>query len=97
MNAKTLIAPLPDTSQSKTGGEDQSIQKKESDLDLRVIDIFGALLTTKLLLGENQEPDRLDFKLSEQSRFLKGGRRMMPIYTAYVFENIFKKRKKKIF
>jgi phospholipase A2 len=60
-------------------------EKEHANLHARVIDTFGSLLTAKLLLEKDVEPQREDFKLSHQKRFLKGGKKMMPIYTAYVF------------
>jgi hypothetical protein len=61
------------------------VEKEYANLEARIIDTFGSLLTAKLLLEKDVEPQRNDFKLSRQKRFLKGGKKMMPIYTAYVF------------
>lgn len=60
-------------------------EKEHANLTTRVIDTFGSLLTAKLLLDKDLEPQRQDFKLSHQKRFLKDGKKMLPIYTAYVF------------
>jgi len=62
------------------------VQKRALDLPLRVIDVYGSLLAAKLLVGQDPESQRLDFKLSQQRRFLEGGKQMMPIYTAYVYQ-----------
>jgi cytosolic phospholipase A2 len=61
------------------------VEKEHASLESRIIDTFGSLLAAKLLLKEGLEPQRQDFKLSQQKRFLKGGKKMMPIYTSYVF------------
>ncbi|CAG8572805.1 10206_t:CDS:10 [Funneliformis mosseae] len=59
--------------------------KKEIGLNIQPIDTFGCLLNAKLLIGkdpESQRRDYKDFKLSQQKRFLEGGKKLMPIYTA---------------
>uniref|UniRef100_U9THW9 Lysophospholipase n=1 Tax=Rhizophagus irregularis (strain DAOM 181602 / DAOM 197198 / MUCL 43194) TaxID=747089 RepID=U9THW9_RHIID len=58
------------------------VEKEHANLKARVIDTFGSLLTAKLLLEKDLEPQRQDFKLSQQKRFFKDGKKMMPIYTA---------------
>ena len=63
------------------------VQKKTIDLPLRVIDVYGSLLAARLLIGQDPESQRQDFKLSQQKRFLEGGKQMMPIYTAYVYQS----------
>ncbi|CAG8544901.1 1882_t:CDS:10 [Paraglomus occultum] len=57
-------------------------QKKQTGLNTGIIDIYGALLATRLLLGNDPVNQTRDFKLSEQKRYLKGGKHPMPIYTA---------------
>ena len=59
-------------------------QKKQTGLNAGIIDVYGALLATRLLLGDDPVNQAKDFKLSEQKRYLKGGKNPMPIYTAYV-------------
>ncbi|CAG8461573.1 5682_t:CDS:2 [Ambispora leptoticha] len=57
-------------------------QKKLSNVKCKVIDMFGSLLASRLLLGEEPTSQHQDFKLSAQRRFLVGGKNPMPIYTA---------------
>ncbi|CAG8479875.1 3856_t:CDS:2 [Ambispora gerdemannii] len=56
-------------------------QKKLLNLKCRIIDVFGSLLASRLLLGEESTNQYQDFKLSAQKRFLAGGKNPMPIYT----------------
>ncbi|CAB4491949.1 unnamed protein product [Rhizophagus irregularis] len=58
------------------------VEKEHANLKARVIDTFGSLLTAKLLLEKDLESQHQDFKLSQQKRFFKDGKKMMPIYTA---------------
>ncbi|CAJ0911753.1 2227_t:CDS:2 [Entrophospora sp. SA101] len=58
------------------------IEKKLSGADIGIIDIYGALLAARLLLGDDSQTQFKDFKLSEQKRFLEGGKNPLPIYTA---------------
>ncbi|CAG8443343.1 11240_t:CDS:2 [Ambispora leptoticha] len=57
-------------------------QKKQTGIECGPIDMFGVLLASRLLLGDDPTIQRPDFKLSQQKRFLAGGKNPMPIYTA---------------
>ena len=73
------------------------IGKMDAGLSLQLVDIFGSLLAAKLLVGHDPKTQRLnfgDFKLSQQRQYLKGGKKMMPIYTAYVTEKISRVKQK---
>lgn len=58
------------------------VEKKAEGLDLHVVDVYGSLLGARILVGRDPESQRQDFKLSQQRRFIEGGKQMMPIYTA---------------
>ncbi|CAJ0763286.1 20148_t:CDS:2, partial [Entrophospora sp. SA101] len=58
------------------------MEKKLSGVDVGIIDVYGALLAARLLLGDDSQTQFKDFKLSEQKRFLEGGKNPLPIYTA---------------
>lgn len=66
------------------------VQKETMDLPLRVIDVYGSLLAARLIIGTDPESQHQDFKLSQQKRFLEGGKQMMPIYTAIYHERPWK-------
>jgi cytosolic phospholipase A2 len=59
-------------------------QKKQTGLKTGIVDVYGALLAARLLLGDDPVNQTKDFKLSEQKRYLKDGKSPMPIYTTYV-------------
>ncbi|CAI2174221.1 16345_t:CDS:10 [Funneliformis geosporum] len=66
------------------------VQKEGLDLPLHVIDVYGSLLSARLLIGNDPDSQHQDFKLSQQKRFLEGGKQMMPIYTAIYHERPWK-------
>ncbi|CAG8578957.1 8825_t:CDS:2 [Ambispora gerdemannii] len=57
-------------------------QKRQTGIDCGPIDVFGSLLASSLLLGNDPISQHPDFKLSQQKRFLEGGKNALPIYTA---------------
>ncbi|RHZ76965.1 hypothetical protein Glove_187g76 [Diversispora epigaea] len=58
------------------------VQKKASGVDLSIMDIFGALLAAKLMIGPDPTNQLGDFKLSEQQKYIEGGKSPMPLYVA---------------
>jgi phospholipase A2 len=64
------------------------VQKYSKNRVLTLVDAFGTVLATRLLIhrerdGDNGEwVDPLDFKMSQQSRWVNYGDQPLPIYTA---------------
>ncbi|CAB4407718.1 unnamed protein product [Rhizophagus irregularis] len=82
---KGLLKALSNNSSPETAVElvfGGLVEKKAEGLDLHVVDVYGSLLGARILVGHDPESQRLDFKLSQQRRFIEGGKQMMPIYTA---------------
>jgi phospholipase A2 len=84
-NPRGVLKALSNNSSPETAVElafGGLVEKKAEGLDLHVVDVYGSLLGTRLLVGKDPESQRQDFKLSQQKRFIEGGKQMMPIYTA---------------
>ncbi|CAG8781137.1 19512_t:CDS:2, partial [Dentiscutata erythropus] len=62
------------------------VQKKDSGIHLSLIDIYGALLAAKLLIGPDSNTQSSDFKLSSQKKYVEGGKNMLPLYAA-IYDN----------
>ncbi|CAG8705141.1 3825_t:CDS:2, partial [Dentiscutata heterogama] len=62
------------------------VQKKDSGIHLSLIDIYGALLAAKLLIGPDSTIQSSDFKLSSQKKYVEGGKSMLPLYAA-IYDN----------
>ncbi|CAG8733642.1 13608_t:CDS:2, partial [Acaulospora morrowiae] len=58
------------------------LQKKNTGMKLTIMDLYGALLAVKLMLGSDPSKQHSDFKLSHQRKYLEGGKNMMPLYVA---------------
>ncbi|CAG8546060.1 20154_t:CDS:2 [Racocetra fulgida] len=58
------------------------VQKKDSGIHLSLVDIYGALLGAKLLIGHDPTIQSLDFKMSSQKKYVEGGKKPLPLYAA---------------
>jgi cytosolic phospholipase A2 len=84
-NPRGVLKALSNNSSPETAVElvfGGLVEREAAGLKLNIVDVYGSLLATRLLVGEDPESQRQDFKLSQQKRFIEGGKQMMPIYTA---------------
>ncbi|KAF0539673.1 FabD/lysophospholipase-like protein [Gigaspora margarita] len=55
-------------------------EKKIADVSVDIMDLFGALLATKIMLGPDPSKQYDDFKLSRQRKYIDGGKDLLPIH-----------------
>ncbi|CAG8580694.1 11773_t:CDS:2 [Diversispora eburnea] len=85
INAHGILQGLADTTNQKLAvglSFGSLIQKKASGVELSIMDIFGALLAAKLMVRTDPTNQLGDFKLSEQQKYIEGGKSPMPLYVA---------------
>ncbi|CAG8578014.1 7087_t:CDS:2 [Diversispora eburnea] len=83
MNVLAILQRLADTSDPRIAvglSFGSLIQKKASGIELSMMDIFGASLAAKLMIGTDPTNQLGDFKLSEQQKYIEGGKGPMPLY-----------------
>ncbi|RHZ58612.1 hypothetical protein Glove_372g46 [Diversispora epigaea] len=84
-NACGTIKGLSETSDPQTAVElvfGSLIRKKATGVKLSVMDVFGALIAAKLMIDKDPTKQFGDFKLSEQRKYIDGGKNLMPLYVA---------------
>ncbi|CAG8592187.1 3462_t:CDS:2 [Diversispora eburnea] len=85
VNARGVLKGLSETSDTKTAVElvfGSLIQKKATGVKLSIMDVYGALLAAKLMIDKDPTKQFGDFKLSEQRKYIDGGKNLMPLYVA---------------
>src|SRR5262245_15934353 len=72
-----ILKGIAETSDPQTAVEltfGSLIRKKATGVKLSIIDVYGALLAAKILIGEDPTKQFGDFKLSEQRKYIDGGK-----------------------
>ncbi|CAG8591147.1 4275_t:CDS:2, partial [Diversispora eburnea] len=79
------LTGLSETSDPQTAVElvfGSLIQKNATGVKLSIMDVYGALLAAKLMIGKDPTKQFGDFKLSEQRKYIDGGKNLMPLYVS---------------
>ncbi|CAG8591165.1 4276_t:CDS:10, partial [Diversispora eburnea] len=85
INAYGILKGFAETSDPQTAVEltfGSLIRKKATGMKLSILDVFSALLAAKLMIGEDPTKQFGDFKLSEQRKYIDGGKNLMPLYVS---------------
>ncbi|RHZ43310.1 hypothetical protein Glove_809878g3 [Diversispora epigaea] len=84
-DAYGVVKGLAETSDPQTAVKlvfGSLIRKKATGVKLSIIDVYGTLLTAKLLIDKDPTKQFGDFKLSEQRKYIDGGKNIMPLYVS---------------
>ncbi|RHZ58610.1 hypothetical protein Glove_372g44 [Diversispora epigaea] len=85
LNAYGVLKGFAETSDPQTAVElvfGSLIRKKATGVKLSVMDVFGTLIAAKLMINKDPTKQFGDFKLSEQRKYIDGGKNLMPLYVA---------------
>ncbi|CAG8627113.1 4464_t:CDS:2, partial [Diversispora eburnea] len=85
IDAYGVLKGFAETSDPQTAVEltfGSLIRKKATGMKLSILDVFSALLAAKLMIGEDPTKQFGDFKLSEQRKYIDGGKNLMPLYVS---------------
>ncbi|CAG8534774.1 8629_t:CDS:2 [Diversispora eburnea] len=86
-NPHGLVEGFAETSDPQTAVElvfGSLIRKKATGIKLSIIDVYSTLLAAKILIDKDPTKQLQfgDFKLSEQRKYIDGGKNLMPLYVS---------------